>query len=288
MPAELTPDWQLHLATCARRACFLEATARKPGNVHPEASFDDLCYDDFVRSAEAIAPVMAEAPLRGVGQTVLESVLATRQAVGRNTNLGIVLLLAPLAAVPERTPLKEGVRSILDGLTQEDASKVYRAIRAAHPGGMGSVDEQDLSSEPTGTLVDVMRLAADRDSIAAQYANGFNDVLTFGVETLHEMVSRQPFESAWEETVIGLQLRWMALYPDTLIARKRGRAEADEAAGAAAAVLDAGLFKTDVGRRRLENLDRWLRAAGNARNPGATADLVTACLFVALRDKWLN
>lgn len=284
MSADATTDWPMHLAACARRACLLEATARKPGNVHPEASYPDLCYDDFVRSADAIAPAIGNAPGQSVGQTILDAVLATQRTVGRNTNLGIVLLIAPLAAVPHAQTLRDGIAPVLRQLTQSDASLVYRAIRAAQPGGMGNVEDQDLADEPTGTLVDVMRLAAERDAIARQYANDFDDILTFGLPTLYELAGERAFDARWEEVVIGLQLRWMAMYPDTLIARKRGRREAEESAGMAAAVLDAGLFATDEGRRRLKRFDEWLRAEGNARNPGTTADLVTACLFAALRE----
>lgn len=284
MSADATTDWPMHLAACAQRACLLEATARKPGNVHPEASYPDLCYDDFVRSADAIAPAIGNAPGQSVGQTILDAVLATQRTVGRNTNLGIVLLIAPLAAVPHAQTLRDGIAPVLRQLTQSDASLVYRAIRAAQPGGMGNVEDQDLADEPTGTLVDVMRLAAERDAIARQYANDFDDILTFGLPTLYELAGERAFDARWEEVVIGLQLRWMAMYPDTLIARKRGRREAEESAGMAAAVLDAGLFATDEGRRRLKRFDEWLRAEGNARNPGTTADLVTACLFAALRE----
>ena len=81
-------------------ACAMEATSRKPGNVHPEASFGDLTYADFIKSADAIAPVVASAHEVGVGRTILDAVIKTRAAVGQNTNLGIVLLLTPLAAVP--------------------------------------------------------------------------------------------------------------------------------------------------------------------------------------------
>src|SRR5437899_992179 len=85
---------------CAQLACVLEATARKPGNVTPFIDFEDLTYLDFVLSAAAIAPVMDRAAELGVGRTVLDALEATRHFVGTNSNLGMLLLLAPLAAVP--------------------------------------------------------------------------------------------------------------------------------------------------------------------------------------------
>ena len=270
---------------CAvRLACLMEATARKPGNVHPRASFADLTYGDFVRSAEAVAEPLSHARETGVGAAVLESISRTRAVVGRNTNLGIVLLLAPLAAADTRgggRPLGEAVREVLTGLTREDASLVYRAIRLAQPGGMGEVGEEDLSREPAGTLVEVMRLAAGRDTIAKQYATGFDLVLNFGVPVLE---AGGDFAADWETVVIGLHLRLMAREPDTLIARKCGRGVAEESARRARGVLDAGWPGAAEGRRKVAELDGWLRGDGNRRNPGTTADLVTACLFAALRE----
>ena len=98
-------DWTRQLIRWIRAACVMEATAPKPGNVHPGAAFEDVTYEDFVRSAEIVAPVLARAGELGVGWVMLEAVRATQAAIGRNTNLGIVRpLLAPLAAVP-REPL---------------------------------------------------------------------------------------------------------------------------------------------------------------------------------------
>src|ERR1700732_5384689 len=101
-------------------ASILEATAAKPGNVHPEASFEDLTYEDFVRSAVVPAPAFENAVERGVGATVLDAVHRTREAVGRNTNLGIALVLAPLGAVPAKTPLEEGIGAVLANVDVRD------------------------------------------------------------------------------------------------------------------------------------------------------------------------
>lgn len=279
MPAESSST----IAHSVRLACLLEATARKPGNVHPGASFADLCYGDFLRSAEAIAPVIASAAECGVGRTVLEAVEQTRQAVGRNTNLGIILLLAPLAAarVEHGRSLRDGVQRVLQELTVQDAALVYQAIRLARPGGMGRVAEQDLEQDPTETLVEVMRRAAERDAIAAEYATGFGLVLNRGVPH----VERLWRVTDWERAVVGLHLRLMADQPDSLIARKCGADVARESARRAQDVLDSGWPDSSGGREKLEELDRWLRADGNRRNPGTTADLVTACLFAALREE---
>ena len=274
-----------HLERCILTACLLEASAHKPGNVHPKASFADLCFTDFVRSAEVIAPILARTRELGIGRAILQATKQTQDEVGKNTNLGMVLLFAPLAAVSPAQTLREGIGEVLNGLTQQDASLVYRAIRFAHPGGMGEVAEQDLSSEPTNSLRDVMRLAADHDSIAAQYANGFSLILDDGLEFLKSV---KQFSQQWEHAVIHLQLTLMSRAPDTLIARKCGRETAQNSAQKAQAVLDAGWPTTQMGRAKLEELDRWLRSDGHRRNPGTTADLVAASLFAALREGWLE
>ena len=270
------------LSEAIRLACAWEATAPKPGNVHPDASFADLTFDDFVKSAEAVAPVLARARKLGVGHAVFESIRATRAVVKSNTNLGIVLLLAPLAAVATERPLHDGIGDVLERLSRDDAAWVYRAIRFAQPGGLGSVDAEDVSQEPTGTLLDVMKLAADRDGVAAQYANEFAWVLDEGVPFLKSR--RTDFQSVPLTTIVELHLRLLARHPDTLIARKCDVAEAIAVSRQAQAVLDAGSLETATGRRLLSEFDRWLREDSNRRNPGTTADLVTACLFAALRD----
>ena len=275
------PTASFDLTDAIRRACVLEATAAKPGNVHPNASFADLTYADFVRSADAVAPVLARTAEIGVGQAVFEAIRATRAVVSSNTNLGIVLLLAPLAAVPLSQTLKAGIGDVLNQLTRDDAVWVYRAIRLAQPGGLGSADAEDVSAEPTGTLREVMQLAADRDGVAAQYANQFAWVLDEGVSFLNSV---SDFAEQPEPAVIELQLRLLAAHPDTLIARKCGIAVAQEVSRHAQDVLESGGLQTDIGRRRLQDFDNWLREEGNRRNPGTTADLITACLFAALRD----
>src|SRR5690348_1953484 len=87
------------IGNAAMLACLYEATAPKPGNVHPGASFADATFEDFQVSAKVIGPIMQGAQTRGVGQTILDAVSATREAVGTNTNLGMILLFAPLTAV---------------------------------------------------------------------------------------------------------------------------------------------------------------------------------------------
>jgi triphosphoribosyl-dephospho-CoA synthase len=285
------------LVGCLHAACVLEASARKPGNVHPGASFADASYQDFRRAAEVAAPVLARAGELGVGPAVRQAVAATRAVVPGNPNLGIILLLAPLAAVPAEQPLAMGIDDVLARLTVADSCEVYAAIRMARPAGLGQVTEQDIAGVPTVTLREAMALAADRDLVARQYACGFADVLEFGVPVLAQHSPRSldgrgvggeggpGFEHQWEQAVIHLHLEFLARHPDSLIARKCGPAVAAEASRRATEVLRSGWPHDPATAAALDDFDRWLRANGNRRNPGTTADLVAATLFAALRDR---
>src|SRR5262249_11806469 len=128
----------------AQLACLLEVTARKPGNVHRLGDLPNLHFADFLLSAVAIAEPLDRAATAGVGAAVHEAIAATRRVVATNTNLGVVLLLAPLAAVPTEMNLAEGVERVLESTSVEDAREVYRAIRLAQPGVLGTVSQQDL------------------------------------------------------------------------------------------------------------------------------------------------
>ncbi len=271
----LFPNSQL-----ANIACIWEATARKLGNVHPGASFSDLTYLDFVLSATALQHI--DSGVFGlVGPAIWLPTSQTQQTIGRNTNLGIILLLAPLAAVTPQLRLPDGLNQVLNDLTVEDAQLAFEAIRLANPGGLGDASEQDVRSEPTATLLEAMKLAADRDLIARQYANNYADVFDLGVPAFTEAFAKY---GSVEAAIIACQFAWMAAFPDSLIARKRGLAVAEDVQRRVQHVLSLGGLDTAEGRRAGVELDAYLRSDGNKLNPGTTADLVAACLFVALRE----
>lgn len=263
-------------------ACIWEATARKVGNVHPSAAFANLEYSQFLLSAAAIHRSFSGLPnCKLLGWLVYEAVEATHKLVATNTNLGIVLLLAPLALAPTGREYRAGVEFKLRRSKIPDAEMVYRAIRLANPGGLGDAPKQDVHSKPTVTLLEAMKLAADRDMVARQYANGFADVFDFGVPAFLDGFARY---GCVEAAIIDSQLRWLAEYPDSLIARKSGPAVAHDVQMRASEVLRLGGIATPEGRRAGVALDKHLRSDGHKLNPGTTADLITACLFVALRE----
>lgn len=272
---------ELSIGQCATLASIMEATAPKPGNVHRGADFEDASYPDFIVAAALVAPILEAAVDVPVGQTVLAAVEATRHGVQTNTNLGTLLLIAPLAKVPRTESLEIGIGDVLARITAEDASDVYEAIRVANPGGLGKVEAADVAGAPPSDLIEAMRLAADRDLVARQYTNNFGTVLHFVRPALAGAL-KSGLELS--DAIVYVHLQTMAEFPDSLIARRRGLQIAQQAADRAASVLAAGRPRDEAYEDALADLDFWLRCDGHLRNPGTTADLVTAGLFAALRE----
>ena len=276
----MTP--RLSIDQCATLACLLEATAPKVGNVHRGADFANLTFTDFAASAVAIDPAMEAAIHTGIGQAVRDAVAATRAVVSTNTNLGMALLIAPLAAVPHEVPLSPAaVSKVLSQLSADDCRLVYEAIRLAQPGGMGHVKSMDVANEPPNDLLAAMRLASDRDLIARQYVEDFRLVLT---DALPCLIAGRKKGWSLTETIVHAHLSLIAQHGDSLIARKCGPELAAKAAILARQTLDRGQPGDDAYYEAVSDFDFWLRADGNRRNPGTTADLIAAALFAGLRD----
>jgi triphosphoribosyl-dephospho-CoA synthetase len=347
------------IAAAAQLACLLEATAAKPGNVSPGIGFVDLSCEDFLASAAAIGGPLSGAGDRPLGTTVRLAIDATRRWCSSNTNLGMVLLLAPIAraafaiALPGKVRLKpdtteaaevrlkpdttdaevrlkpdttdpevrlkpdttdpearveadginhipvvsgfsrtddaatsgfasalrEELRHVLATTTVDDAREVYAAIRHAAPGGLGRVEAQDVAREPDVTLLEAMRLAADRDGIAREYATTFARTFEVGAPAL---IRARRDGLAWNQAIVEAFLVLLAAAPDTHIARRGGRARAEEVSRVARTVLDAGGVRSDAGRTAIERMDAALRDPQHIANPGTTADLTAASIFVVL------
>jgi triphosphoribosyl-dephospho-CoA synthase len=275
-------DRQFTIGSLAQIACAWEVRARKAGNVCPGREFPDLTVNDFLQSAAAIAPVLEQAARQPLGITILHCIEETRKVVATNTNLGIVLLLAPLASVPLDQPLLEGVSDVLARTTVEDSRRAFAAIRLAKPGGLGEVQDQDVSSEPTLPLRDVMALARNRDAIADQYAGNFT-----WIGDMARVLANMAVETVIEHAVIEFQLVMLGMRSDSLIRRKLGAEEARRVSQSARAISLMGT-RNPEGRHAYRDFDAFLRSDNHVRNPGTTADLITAALFVALREKWID
>jgi triphosphoribosyl-dephospho-CoA synthase len=292
------------IAAAAQLACLLEASAPKPGNVSPGRHFSDVRYEHFLASAAAIGGAFGEAADHRVGEIVLLAAQATSRWTRSNTNLGIVLLLAPLAKAAARdaasrqslaaqtpsTPsgsdgrplpgtLRESLADVLNQTTVDDARDVFAAIRLASPGGLGEAAEQDVADEPTVTLLAAMQLAADHDGIAREYATAFATTFEVAVPAL---LRTRADGLSWDDGVVETFMTVLAAQPDTHIARRGGAELARDVSERAAEVMRAGGIRTDEGRRALGYFDHSLRDPRNTGNPGTTADVTAAALFVAL------
>ncbi len=293
-------DQRWSIAQAAGLATLLEASAPKLGNVHPAASFSDMHFGHFVTTAVVQSECFSDVG-DSVGLLVLRTVQATRLRVGCNTNLGTVLLLAPLAIAVSRVAggeldsgrLKQEVQAVLQSLSAEDSRLVYEAIRKAAPGGLGEQGDNDVSNvEAPASLVDAMRQVAQFDGVASQYVNNFAEIFDRLLPWLDEQL--QATDSPLQ-AIVNLQVRCLSWQPDGLILRKCGFDQAVKVQQLAAELwtahemefFDGTTRKFRAGNEsawldRLAKFDGYLRADGNRRNPGTTADLIAATLFCRL------
>lgn len=281
-------EWTQTLEHWIRCACIAEVTSVKPGNVSTDQSFGDVCASDFISSANAIAPVISKvispsaSNTGNIGLTILEAVKATRATVDSNTNLGIVLLLTPLASVSQRQTLNAGIESVLGSLSVSDAVLTYQAINLASPGGLGSAESEDVATSPTLNLRACMQLAADRDLIAAQYSNGFQQVLGTGLTMLRQT---QKWSSHHEWRLAWVALNLIAEFGDSLIRRKCGDAMFRKTSQQAKDVIQSGWPFAAASHSIYLDFDKFLRSDANKRNPGTTADMIAAIMFAAFRER---
>jgi triphosphoribosyl-dephospho-CoA synthase len=272
----LTPE---RVGLALRDACLAELDALKPGNVHRFADGHSMSVSDFEASAAAAALAIGTADV-SVGQRIELAVDATRDVVNHNTNLGIILLAAPLAqaALTSGGSLQERLAQVLGSLTVDDARAAYRAIRKAEPGGLGEAPLHDVGAEPTVTLLEAMRAAETRDRIAWNYTHDFVDIFELGLKWLDGGLTRWG-DVPWVTTYV--YLGFLAHIPDTLIERKFGGDVAAEVRDEARPI-EAGLSQSTAPGEMappLAAFDRSLKERG--LNPGTSADLTVATLFAA-------
>ncbi len=267
------------LAKAYKTACMAELQALKPGNVHVFADGHGMTIHDFIKSADVTANIITQ-PNLTIGERIFHSVAATQQAVGQNTNLGVVLLCAPLieAALHAdgRQTLQQSLNDMLNQFTIDDARWVAKAILLANPAGLGSAELHDVHQEPSVTLLAMMQTAQDNDRIAWQYANSYQDVIEFGVARYVAAMEKWQ-NSAWATTALYLGL--LARNLDTHIIRKYGKGLADELLQDALA-FEAIYWEADnpkLVQKKLLAWDASLKERGI--NPGTSADLTVATLL---------
>jgi triphosphoribosyl-dephospho-CoA synthase len=296
-----------HIGACAELACLLEVAAPKPGNVNRFRDFSDTRFEHFLASAVALRGACEDAASRGfeveqgslapreigLGSLIKRAVIQTRAwHGGKNTNLGIAILLIPLSASAGLTAARgeldmEEIRDKADYILKESSSKdtvdLYHAIREASPGGMGKQEDLDVNEEKSIkkilkndiNLYEIMCITKN-DSIAKELTNKYEITFKIGYD---EIMKRYIETNDIIESILCGYMRILSEVPDTLISRKMGAEKAGEISLIAANILEGGMD-----RKALSEFDDLLRSKGNLLNPGTTADLTASSLMVALLD----
>ncbi len=265
-----------------KNACEVELEAFKPGNVSVYSEGHDMTVADFRKSAQVSAVPLCDESY-SLGEKIFYATKATRNAVGCNTNLGIILLCAPLIHGVQNYPnlkLREALANVLKNTTIDDANWVFKAITLASPGGLGEVEKQDVSQNATVTLQDAMRLASSKDRIGLQYVSDYKDIFDLGVLSYTHAFNRWQKKS-WAAVAVYVDL--LCQFPDSHIERKFG-SRYSARVKQMMLQLSNELHITDDPEQvkpLLYQMDTELKSHG--LNPGTSADLtVTTVLTVFL------
>ena len=261
--------------------CFIcDINALKPGNVGRHGAGHGMDCADFIKSAQVVTPILCNQRL-GLGKRILSSVEATLGAAHCNTNLGMVLLIAPIIRVFEQLvspgDFQDLIKPTLMSLEQQEAQDIFAAIRLANPGGLGKVDKYDVNSPLDIDIYSAMDAAKERDLIALQYANGYREIVNLGIKCL------QNYHNRWnsvEWAVVACYLMYMASFPDSHIRRKYGIEIAEQVRKKTIPVWERFADYDNPGDARgvLTMFDKELKES--EINPGTCADLTVASLLL--------
>lgn len=290
------------IAKLVQIASVLEVSGYpKPGNVHRTRNFDDMVFEDFLISGVVIGETIKEATTQAktigenyndaeLGRFILEAVQETDKWIANNTNLGIVMMCVPIACSAAISnnfdEIQSNVSILMDNTTVEDAVNLYDAINIADAGGMGDQDEFDVMSEKAKdelrannqTMYDVLKISAGWDRLANELTSSMPVCFDIGYTTFSKLKS----DSINKATVLTF-LTILSQVPDTLISRKYGDEVAQDVSDKVKELLT---FKDDdIFLDKLNEFDDYLY--NNKFNPGTTADLTAASIFISyLKDNF--
>jgi len=303
---------------CTVLAALLEVSGYpKPGNVHRTRDSAQTRFEHFLAGGVAIDSAMRTLAERGhdagTGRLDISQIGLGPQILraaqdglswqrGGNVNLGVVLLLAPLAAASglclsksrhvDLPQLRQTLETAIKGAVPEDSVGIYRAIRAAVPPRvLGRVEELDVLDDAAFDRIREEMLAPlqvfeecrGRDSICGEWVTSFSTTFTLGYPALKEALQRS---GDINTAVVHAFLRILSEVPDSLIERKSGREAALEVSRMASDALKRGGLIDPEGRRAVLEMDETLHGAGGDLNPGTTADLTAASIYLLLLEGW--
>jgi triphosphoribosyl-dephospho-CoA synthase len=276
------------LSELYRQACEVELQAFKPGNVSVYADGHDMTVADFRISAEVSAAPLCD-PDYSLGEKIYYAVKATREAVACNTNLGIILLCAPLiqafSCIHSNLTLRQALRHVLTTTTLKDAEWVFKAISLASPGGLGSSSEQDVSVKPSVNLAEAMRLASSRDRVALQYVTDYQDIFDFAVLIYYNSMNKWG-NKGWAAVSVYADL--LSRFPDSHIERKYGN-QYNEMVASKMTLLGEKLSKAESPEHTLPllySMDQELKSRGV--NPGTSADMTVATVLTVFLEDFIS
>ena len=279
---------QQQLSKLYQQACEMELQAFKPGNVSVYAAGHDMTVADFRISAKVSAEALCNSDYT-LGEKIYYAVQATKAAVACNTNLGIILLCAPLiqamSEIKLGITLKQALHQVLLTTTIEDADWVFKAITLASPGGLGRTDNQDVAEKPSITLTEAMRLASHKDRIALQYVSDYQDIFDFAVP-IHYNAVRKSMHLEW--AAVSVYAALLSHFPDSHIERKYGK-QYSEMVAARMSNVSSELSKADMPEQILPllySVDQEFKAKG--LNPGTMADMTVATVFTVFLEEVIN
>ena len=271
-----------------QQACEIELQAFKPGNVSIYSAAHDMTVDDFRLSAKVSAPPLCN-PNYSLGEKIFYAVKATHEAVGCNTNLGIILLCAPLIQAvgycTTRISLRQSLHQVLANTTVADAEWTFKAITMAAPAGLGDAKEQDVKTIASVTLMEAMKLASAKDRIALQYLTDYKDIFDFAVLRYNDELLKWGYHH-WAAVAVYADL--LSHYPDSHIERKYGN-QYTEMLGSRMNQLNSELSATenpDLMMPLLHSIDQELKS--QRINPGTTADMTVATVFTVFLENFIS
>lgn len=290
------------ISEIAQIASVLEVSGYpKPGNVHRNRDFHDMVFEDFLISGIAIGKtikLLCEKSKKSrndlskinLGSYILKGVKKTNHWVKNNTNLGIIMMLMPIAASASISSnfndLQENIDKIIKSTTVNDAINLYEAINLAEAGGMGASKEFDLSNDASKdelknnnkSMYDVLEISSSWDTLASELTSKMPICFEISYPTFHKLKK----ENSLNNSTIITFLTILSNVPDTLISRKYNNKKAIEVSDECLKVLNSS---PEDFIKNLKKFDDYLFE--NKLNPGTTADLTAASIMISyLKDEY--
>jgi triphosphoribosyl-dephospho-CoA synthase len=270
-----TPVPEIVVAASAATALTLVYSSPTPG-VGSRYVDGSIAHESRMLSVISAREALAGSGRRGVGETVLETTLASLAFAGF-ADARAVGYLVPLARA---ALLGESSGRVLARLGHEDLAPFARALEAVSDGGpLASALKVALGAGKDATLRDAMRFAAARDPLAREYARDFEVTRELARPALLAALSRA---DSVRGALVQSYLEVLSEVPDLDVAERAGSREAEDVSRMAHGVHKAGGVHSRRGLEGLANLDGLLRADRRLAPSATEPPVIAAAFLVAL------